>query len=146
MNTAHIHQMMARDPFFANFFLRLRIFTDTQRRIYLSRLLQRSKHQILHLKRKLRDLVARYQSTERASLLQSLAIRIDITEGIRNMVYETARAAADELSDILWRTTGEIILITIDFDDEDNYLSDEDDDEDIDVSDAEVEAAFYRRF
>jgi hypothetical protein len=146
MNTLQIYQMMSRDPFYANFLLGLRIVTDTQRRIYLSRLLQRSKHQILHLKRRLRDLIARYKSAKRASLLQSLAIRIDITEGIRNMVYETARSAADELSDILWRTTGEIVLITVDFDDEDNYFSDEDDEEDADMLDADVDTAFFRRF
>lgn len=144
MSTLQMYQMMSRDPVFANFVLGVRIVADAQRRLYLSRLLQRSKTQIFHLKRHLRNLVKRYKSARRASLLQSLAIRIDVTEGIRNMVYETARAAADELSDLYWRTTGEIVFIVIDFDDEENDMSEEEGD-DVD-SDAELQTTFYRRF
>lgn len=142
MSTLQIYDMMSYDPAFANYLLGRRLVADAQRRIYLSRVLQRSKRQIFHLKRQLRSLIGRYKCTQRASLLQNLAFRIDITEGMRSMIYEMARATADELSDIYWRTTGDIVLITVDFDDEYNDSSDEEDD---DVADAEIESAFYRR-
>lgn len=141
MTTLQIYEMMSYDPMFANYLLGLRMVADAQRRLYFSRVLQRSKRQIFHLKRQLRSLIGRYKCTKRASLLQNLAFRIDITEGMRSMIYEMARAAADELSDIYWRTNGDIVLITVDFDVEQNDISDEEDD---DVADAEMESAFYR--
>lgn len=142
MSTLQVLHLLQHDPFLANFLISVRVVAEAQRRIYLTRLLNKSKAQILLLKNHLRGLMARYKKARRPSLIQNLAIRIDVTEGMRNMMYETARAAADELSDIYWRTTGDIVLITVDFDDEDDLESDEDDDSD---DDADFDSAFYRR-
>lgn len=118
----------------SSFFFNLTILLEAERRLYLSRLLDKLNQQIFHLKSRLRDLSKRYNSTRAASVRQSLAIKIDVTEGMRNMYYELARGAADELSVIYWRTSGRAIIIAVDFDDEDNDFSDE---EDGDADDAE---------
>lgn len=141
MSTFQIYELMTRDQALANYFIQQRMVADGQRRIYLSHLLRRCKQQIILLKRNLRILIARFKKRQQSSLQQNLAIRIDVTEGLRSMVYETARAAADELSDIYGRTTGDIVLITVDFDDEENEELEEDSES---TTDAELEQLFCR--
>ncbi|KAH3850703.1 hypothetical protein DPMN_093176 [Dreissena polymorpha] len=106
----------------------------------LVRLLLKLQVQILHLKRQIRALSARYQTTTCVGLETSLAMRIDITEGMRSAYYETARHVADQLSDLHWKLSGNIVLISVDFDHEDNDRPEDDDD-----VDAEAELMTSRR-
>lgn len=129
--------------FLSTFFFNLSVLVDAERRLYLTRLLERLNQQIFHLKCRLREFSKRYKTTQSVSVRQSLAIQIDVTEGMRNAFYELARAAADELSVIYWRTSGQAVIIAVDFDDEDNDLSDEEDD---DADDAEVELMTSDRY
>lgn len=120
-------------PSIHEFDWRTHIVHEAERRIYLSRLLWKLKQQIVMLKRQIRDLRLRYTSANSMSVSTSLAIRLDVTEGVRSAFYETARAVADELSDLLWKTTGSAVIITVDFDHEDNDRPDEEDDDDVDA-------------
>lgn len=128
--------MTENDMTLEGFLIGLRVLLDAERRMYLSMLLRKLKQQIILLKYRLRHLSKRYRSAANAGVRQSLALRIDVMEGMRSTFYELARAVADELSDLYWRTTGRLVLIAVDFDDEDNERPDEDQG---DGYDAEIE-------
>ena len=117
------------DVVLTSFFHNLSVLVEAERREYLAKLLAKLNKQILHLKCRLRDLSKRYNTVQNPGIRQSLAIRLDVTEGMRNAYYELARAAADELSVNMWRSSGDAILIAVDFDDEDNDFSDVENDE-----------------
>ena len=102
--------------------------TDALLRLKLSRRLARANTQIKLLKQKIRELSVRFKNAVRHNnypAKKNLAIRIDVTEGIRNAMYMYARDLADQLSDVIWSEIREIIIISVDFDNEDNDLHNE---------------------
>mgnify|MGYP000234661294 FL=1 len=105
------------------------VLVAAQRSEYLAKLLGKLNKQILHLKRRLRDLSKRYNTVQNPGIRRSLAIRLDVTEGMRYAYYELARAAADELGVIISRAFGSVILLDIDYNDEDNDFYGEENDE-----------------
>ena len=89
--------------------------TEAIMRLKLSKRLARANTQILLLKQKIRELTLRYKKAQRCNnrpFLQSLALRLDVTEGMRNAMYSYARDLADQLSDVIWAEIQEIIIIS----------------------------------
>ena len=117
------------DVVLTSFFHNLSVLVEAERREYLAKLLAKLNKQILHLKCRLRDLSKRYNTVQNPGIRQSLAIRLDVTEGMRYAYYELARAAADELGVIISRAFGSVILLDIDYNDEDNDFYGEENDE-----------------
>ena len=109
---------------------------DTVTRLKISRGFIRACLQIIQLKNQIRSLSSRYKTAKRRkqrSIQRSLAIRIDVTEGMRRLMYEHARDLADELSNTFWRLFQEVVIYSVDYDVEDHYHSDEESDDDPDA-------------